>query len=391
MRLMSDADMKEEVEVLLKKFWDNIPSGQTIFTPGQSNELLTRIFQTPELRDSERIEYRPFSTLFRWAAAASVAIVVLSGTYFALRENRGSKPAPEVAHDIAPGSDKAMLTLANGRKITLDDAPVGVLVENGQVVISKSADGSLIYNADVNAGNDGTSVEYNTISTPLGGKYKVILPDGSKVWLNAGTTLKYPTRFDQKQRRVELRGEAYMEVNAAQAEKDAPGDKIPFQVLSGDQLVEVLGTHFNINSYEDEKFARTTLLEGRIKVKSVKKGNELKLVPGQRSELSSSGELKLFREADMEEAVAWKDDIFSFNGSDVYSVMRQISRWYDVEVQFENDLPREHLTGYISRKVPISSAIKMLEQSSDLKFRLEGRKVTVSNPKPAKSNTNDYN
>ncbi len=374
---MAEKGRENIVNGLLETYWQGIDPEAGLFAAGESAHLLQRILSAAEAqgaRPPEEVPLRSYRVFYR-AAAACVLLLLLAGTYLAVRRTGPDAPVAATFENISPGGEKATLTLANGRKIALDDVPVGVLAEQGAVTISKPGEGSLVYHLDDLTGRSPgrEAVEYHTISTPVGGKYRVVLPDGSRVWLNAATTLRYPTRFEGAQRRVELKGEAYLEVNTL----GRNGERVPFQVLSGDQLVEVLGTHFNINSYEDEKIAKTTLLEGSIRVRSVAGGRELKLVPGQRSELSANGELKLFKDADMEEAVAWKDDFFSFNGSDVRSVMRQISRWYDVEVQFEPGLPREHMTGYISRKVPLSRVVTMLEQTSDLRFRLEGRTVWV--------------
>ncbi|GAA4438937.1 hypothetical protein GCM10023091_20360 [Ravibacter arvi] len=378
-RLISETGREEAVNDLLGAHWANIDPDAALFAAGESEHLLKRIQAATEAYEDPVIPAAPvrsYRLIYR-IAAASILLLLLAGSYLVLvRRPVSGTSVAATFKDIAPGGEKAMLTLADGRQIALDDVPVGVLAARGDVTISKPGEGALVYHLDDKSEKNvaGQATEYHIVSTPVGGKYKVVLPDGSRVWLNAATTLRYPIHFEGPQRRVELTGEAYLEVNTVAGEA---GRRMPFQVLSGGQLVEVLGTHFNINSYEDEKTAKTTLLEGSVRVRSRVGGHELKLVPGQRSELSADGKLKLFRDADLEDAVAWKDDFFSFNGSDVYSVMRQISRWYDVEVQFEPGLPREHMTGYISRKVPLSGVVAMLEQTSDLRFRLEGRKVTV--------------
>lgn len=389
MLLMADADREEEVNSLLKEYWDAFDPEKVLFTELESDALLDRMLQSPGLTSTHR---RPGPRWRRyrweWLAAASLLLFITVGTYLAVRQQFVTdKVSEKPIEDVEPGREKAMLTLSSGRKIALDDAPVGILAEQGPIKISKAEDGALIYNVTTGgqSPHPDEADEYNTISTPRGGRYKVVLPDGTRVWLNAATTLRYPTRFGNKVRRVELTGEAYLEVNSVGATGAERGSKVPFQVASGHQLVEVLGTHFNINSYADEKIAKTTLLEGRIRITNVNKGNKMKLIPGQQCSISQTGELQLLKHVDLEEAVAWKDDIFSFKSSDIQSVMRQIARWYNVDVSYEGSIPDEHLTGYISRKVPISRVVKMLEQTSDLKFRIEGRKLVVMNSKHHKN------
>jgi ferric-dicitrate binding protein FerR (iron transport regulator) len=208
---------------------------------------------------------------------------------------------------------------------------------------------------------------YNTISTPKGGQYQVTLSDGSKVWLNAASSLRFPATFSGKERKVELTGEGYFEV--------AHNKKMPFHVTVNDLDVEVLGTHFNINAYADESAIKTTLLEGSVKVV---KGNETKIIePGEQASVTTSeDEINVKQQVDLEQVVAWKNGIFQFERADIESVMRQISRWYDIDVDYHGRVS-EHFGGTISRDVNISDVLKMLEMTGGVNFKIDGKKVIV--------------
>jgi transmembrane sensor len=256
-----------------------------------------------------------------------------------------------------------MLTLADGSQIMLDSAANGVLAQQGNTNIVKQQDGQLSYNSK---GIPEAAIAYNTLTTPPGGQYKLTLPDGSKVWLNAASSIKYPTAFIGNTRQVETTGEVYFEIA-----KDASK---PFKVLQNEMEVEVLGTHFNINGYIDEAVFRTTLLEGSIKI-TTPKGNDI-LKPGQQAQVQKTGVVKIINDADLEETMAWKDGNFYFENSDIYTVMRQIARWYDVDVTYKGTVSK-HFLGTISRNVNLSQVLSMLQQTGEVKFKIEGRKVIV--------------
>lgn len=305
-----------------------------------------------------------------WAAAAVLFIFISSAVYFLVNTNTNdnsalvninNSAAPE--DDRLPGGDKAMLTLADGSQIVLDSAGNGILAEQGNTKIIKQQDGQLVYNA-AGAGTD--VIAYNTLTTPRGGQYKITLPDGSKVWLNAASSLKYPAAFTGNDRKVEITGEAYFEVA-----KDASK---PFKVQVNQMEVEVLGTHFNINGYGDEEVIRTTLLEGSVKINTAAGSNLLK--PGQQAQLQKTGRIKLINDADLEETMAWKDGNFQFENSDIKTVMRQLSRWYDVEIEYKGTVSK-HFIGTISRDVNLSKVLAMLQQTGEVKFKIEGKKVVV--------------
>lgn len=304
-----------------------------------------------------------------WLMAASIIVCFSVGLYF-MYSNR--QPLPQVTqtksnkHDFLPGSNKAILTLAGGKQILLAGASNGRLAKQGHVSINKTADGKIIYNA---TGEKQNEVLYNTVSTPRGGQYHLTLTDGTEVWLNAASSITYPVTFNGKIRDVQISGEVYFEVTH-NAQK-------PFKVTSGMQTVEVLGTHFNINSYPDELQQKTTLLEGAVKV--VTSSDAVTLSPGGQSIIDNASKehkIKVVENANTEEAVAWKNGKFAFNYTDIGSVMRQISRWYDVEIEYEGKVPDKKLSGSFSRNTNASNALKLLEFSG-VNFKIEGRKIII--------------
>lgn len=264
--------------------------------------------------------------------------------------------------EITPGGNKAVLTLANGTSINLSNSQNGSLTTQGNIKISK-ANGMLSYNI---VNNKNSEMLYNTISTPRGGQYQLILTDGTKVWLNAASSLRYPANFIGKKRQVELTGEAYFEV-AHNIDK-------PFIVKLHNMEVEVLGTHFNINSYEDESNIKATLLEGSIKINQPD-GSQL-LKPGQQAQVNKSGVIKIIKKVDEESVIAWKNEKFQFVRADIQTIMRQIKRWYDVDVEYQANIPT-HFGGSISRNVNLSQVLNIMEQTQKVNFKVEGRKIIV--------------
>lgn len=293
------------------------------------------------------------------AVAASIVLTLSAALFFYFDQPMDTTAL--AGNDIAPGSSKAVLTLSDGTKVSLSTVANGQIADQSGVMVSKEADGQLVYGHDGAEGSD--EPVYNTVETPKGGEYEVTLPDGSHVWLNAATTLKFPASFKNlKERRVEIDGEGYFEV--------AKNKDLPFKVMSKGQEVEVTGTHFNVNSYADEPVTKTTLLEGRVQV------NGQVLSPGQQAILNA-GTLKVVK-VDGEVETAWKDGEFVFSGDDLQSVMRKISRWYDVEVVYPEKLNNSgHFDGEFPRKNKLSAILKMLESTGNLKFEVEGRRVTL--------------
>ncbi|MCC8408178.1 DUF4974 domain-containing protein [Mucilaginibacter sp. UR6-1] len=304
------------------------------------------------------------SVWLRYAAAAVILIGITVGGY-ALLQNKAQKQIAGVVHDAAPGSNKAVLTLANGQRIVLDDSGKGEIAKQPGISITKTADGQIVYQVTNAQANAGEQAVQNTFSTPKGGQYNIILPDGTRVFLNAASTLTYPSYFSGSERLVSLTGEAYFEV--------AKNKSMPFRVRSQGQTVEVLGTHFNINAYADEQSIKTTLLEGAVKV--LNNTSSVTITPGQQAVVT--GNTITRHDVDTGEETAWKDGVFAFEDADLRSVMRQISRWYDVDVVYDDNLPDDKFYGEISRNSKLSEVFKILELNN-FKFRINGKTVTVS-------------
>lgn len=308
------------------------------------------------------------------AAAAAILIFMSAGAWFYL--NRGHIPPQtdqialkQLKDDVLPGGNKAILILGNGKKIVLNDMKDGVVAHQNGITAIKTKDGQLVNKVeDSSKLIDNLPISYNTVSTLRGGQYQVILPDGTKVWLNAASSLKYPTAFTGNERNVELTGEAYFEV--------AKNAAMPFRVRSAGETVQVLGTHFNINAYEDERVIKTTLLEGSIQITYqqakvlIKPGEQARIVAG------STNKIMVDENADTEEAVAWKEGYFQFNHADIQTVMRQISRWYNVTVRYEGTVSSKDFGGAIERNLKLSQVLKILEKSQ-VHFTISGKEVVV--------------
>lgn len=298
----------------------------------------------------------------RMVVAASVILLLSAATYFLMDYQRPQVLAIAQAAKLAPGSIKATLTLANGREILLSGARNGKLSQQGSSSVTKLIEGRIAYN--VNQQSFDPKTIYNTMTTPRAGQYSLILADGTKVWLNAASSIRYPTAFTGIDRQVELNGEAYFEVAHNRAK--------PFKVKSGGQVVEVLGTHFNINSYSDESSVKTDLLEGSVKISANAK--TMLLRPGQESVFSRS-EI-LVQQANTQAAIAWKNGIFSFNHAELPTVMREIARWYDLEVSYEGAVPAASITGTVDRNVNASQFFQILKDL-DIHFKIRGKRITI--------------
>lgn len=303
-----------------------------------------------------------FNVFYKYAAA--VLLVLSIGFYF-YNQNRNEKLAMAKLDEL-PSGNVAVLTLADGKRISLPDAKNGKLAEQTGVQIFKTAEGQLSYSG-VDAGHSQKSIGFNTISTPKGGQYQVQLPDGTKVWLNAASSLSYPASFAAVDiREVKLKGEAYFEVAKVSGK--------PFQVKTDRQMVEVLGTHFNINSYEDEPLTRTTLLEGLVRVAALGKSEMLK--PGQQAVLQKGGIAVL--NVDAAATVAWKNGYFQFNDEELESLMRKVVRWYDVKVVYEDpELKKVRFAGLTNRFLKVSELLQTLKMTRQVDFEVNDRTITV--------------
>ncbi|WP_256010338.1 FecR family protein [Desertivirga xinjiangensis] len=363
-------------EQALKTYWDQqwrevLAEDKSSWQIPKEQEILNRILSHRNSKSKKSLNYRFM------AAAASILIVMAAGLFF-LNQERTASPKQSKIVNIVPGRNTATLTLANGKKIKLSDAANGELANEAGVKITKSEDGEITYeivggNPDNDSGSG--SDNWNTLSTTNGETYRVRLPDHSEIWLNAASSIKYPVNFaKQATRKVELTGEAYFEV--------AKDKSRPFIVHTKDQVVHVLGTHFNVNAYENEHYIKTTLVEGSVRVQRVNTGKSTIetepqiLKPGEQSLLSEQG-IKV-RQADIEESVAWKMGFFKFRDENIQSIMRKVSRWYNVEVVYVGEIPTSGIEGSVSRYDDINQLLDLLESTGLVKFKIRNNKIIVS-------------
>lgn len=361
----SDTEM-HELEAWFQSFEHN-PNITEGFSPEQRFKAKAALFsRINESIDREldipppRRQAKQVSIFARLMIAASILIAVSVSAYFFLRQQKPvEQTAENLTTDFAPGNNKAMLTLGNGQKIVLTGAKNGRLATQGNVVINKTADGEVVYGSD----GKNEAIAMNTMTTPRGGSYHLTLSDGTGVWLNASSSIKYPTAFTGTGREVEISGEVYFEV--------AHNAQMPFRVKTGTQTVEVLGTHFNINGYD--KPVKTTLLEGSIALAA---GDLKKVIkPGQQA-MVMPGDIRTQR-VDVDEIVAWKDGFFDFTDADIQTVMREFSRWYDIDVVFDGPVTTETFTGRIPRSWSFAKVLKLSKSFKSIHLTIEGRRVMV--------------
>ena len=360
--------------------WHRNVADQDAEFPGEEESVEEEIL----LRLNKQIKpLKPHNRFFKsWAIAASILFLLSFGAIFFIRKNSNTQKA-RLAHNIiiGPGGNKAVLTLANGQKISLTDAQKGQIIQQSGVQISKTADGQVVYTAANNSEESSAAiaaVQYNTMETPRGGQFQLFLPDGTRVWLNAASSLKYPVDFGASgDRKVELSGEAYFEV--------AHNKDRPFKVVTARQVVEVLGTHFDVNAYTDEPNTKTTLLEGSVKVTGGE--NSAMLKPGQEANLTDHFKIA---DVDTEEAVAWKNGYFRFDDEKLETVMRKVSRWYNVDVVYrDNDVKNDLFAAVTTRFADISTLLKIMEQTGDAHFSIEGSTIKISKSRSTPSIKNN--
>lgn len=323
----------------------------------------------PEL--DRRKSVRRLRPWMKYAAAACLAALMATAGYFIFftgdRQQRSSQTAE--AFNVIPGNtNKAILTLGNGTSIVLDSAANGRLTDQEGATVTKPEDGSLTYLKDDTVHGPAQLTAYNTIRTPGGGTYKIVLSDGTGVWLNAASTLTFPVVFTGTERTVTISGEAYFEV--------AKNARMPFRVNTQGAVVEVLGTHFNISAYSDDPLNHTTLLEGKIRL--VKGGKSVVLKPGQQARYTEDGgSISIIEQVGADEAIAWKNGSFNFNNQDLVTVMNQISRWYNVNVKYEGRKPDVSILGMMNRNTDLATVLKSLELTSGIHFTLEKGSIII--------------
>ena len=345
------------------------PSGRAEFV----DRLLKKVHGTEQRQTARQIRkadqrikpgIRRLIFRYRWIAAAVFIILAVSAWFFYLHSVTGSEVTNVTMASLIPGGNKAVLTLGDGSRIELDSAADGKLTQEGGAAIVKLADGKIAYQAA--AGTKG-KILFNTMATPRGGEYQVVLPDGTRVWLNAASSIRYPNLFVGDRRQVEVAGEAYFEV--------AKDDNRPFVVKAAGIDIQVLGTAFNLMAYPDEDAVKTTLVSGAVKVQ---KGNIGQLLrPNQQASLPVGSNNFVLSEPKMREVLGWKEGHFRFEGVKITTIMRQIARWYDVEIEYRGVPPSNEFNGSLLRNTNASHILKALERTGNVHFKIEGKKVIV--------------
>jgi ferric-dicitrate binding protein FerR (iron transport regulator) len=392
MQLVATQCTDEELEQLMQEAYQDFSPSMPVFSEETGKALLQAVQQQAAAAtagmvtmDSREVPVRPLPSRQRsryrqWYTAAAVILFLAAGAWLwrsgsGKITGNGSQLAT-VQPAIVPGSNKATLTLADGRTIILDSLSTKdtITEQNGVKVINLAA-GQLSYNKSA-IRDPRSEISYNTLTTPRGGQYQVILPDGSQVWLNAASSLRFPVYFRGTERRVELKGEAYFEI--------AQNATMPFRVQvvtqPGNQMnVEVLGTHFNIMAYEEEQQIQTTLLEGSVRITNPISKNPTSaiLLPGQQAQCEDN-HIKVVQSADLEQVMAWKNGIFRFNGMDIRTVMRQLARWYDITVAYDSEVKGQNFEGEIPRKENISKVLQILENTGVVHFKTAGKTIIVT-------------
>ncbi len=367
-------DQHKELDNWVAASDDNLRMFERLTDEKNLDEMM-RWMQTVETEKAlqEKTDHLPFTkpvTSNRWRRilpyGIAASVILLIGLFvlkpFTRKDSKSQEIVINPSNDIAPGGSKAWLTLSDGRKIILDSAINGELASEGGTVITK-IDGQISYENDKGLA---TTILNNSITIPRGGRYQLVLSDGTRVWLNAESSIEYPVTFSGKERLVRISGEAYFEVA-----KDAAK---PFRVSVNDVVVEVLGTHFNVNGYRDEPFTSITLAEGTVKVSSG--ADEKLLKPGEQARVNGRGETSV-TPANLEEALAWKDGKFLFTKAPVESIMRQVARWYDARIVYRGK-PADLFTAELSKDVPVSRLLHFLELTDRVHFKIEDKTIIVS-------------
>lgn len=383
MYLMNQENRKEEVEAVMEEVWTQYQATSGIISAEKGKDIVEQILNQKQTPTISRRNVFPFR--FRWAAAI---LIIISCSILVWQQ---WKPSPQEGytnladnpnHDVQPGREGAILTLSDGTHIELDTIRSGIINSEIGTALEVS-EGKLAYNLtnfDSNRLNS-AQVQWHTLTTPKGRQFSLELPDGTKLWLNAASSIRFPIAFTGKERTVELTGEAYFEVT--------PSPDQPFIVITRQQQVKVLGTHFNINAYDDEDAEKTTLLEGSVQVSGwghddVNTGFQARqknilLKPGQQLTVAAGagGSKTDVTTVDLDQVIAWKNGVFNFHRQSLQSAMRQISRWYGVEIVYEKNIPEVQFGGKVQRNLQLSQIIKGLADE-EVSFRIEGNKLIVS-------------
>ena len=357
----------KEEQLLVEQWYEQFGSGDLYMNEHIVEVHMDEVWARLKKENSKSIAQRLWMPA---KIAASIILILSIATYFFLKYVRDDQQDTELSFSqVQPGGNKATLTLSDGTVIALEEIKAGVIKEMDEVKISKASGGIITYDIKDSGSSTQNKTQLNVIKTPKGGQYQVRLPDGTSVMLNAASSLKYPAVFTGKERVVELTGEAYFDVS--------PNRNMPFIVKSTGQQVKVLGTHFNINAYEDEAGIVTTLEEGVV---SIFGGGEVVTIkPGQQTFLQADKSLRV-AEANLKTALAWKNNKMTFKNTGIAEIMRQISRWYNIKVEYQGAIPEDTITGTISRSSDLSSVLKMF-QGMEIKITLvqtpQGNKLII--------------
>lgn len=381
-KYLSGKATPEEKELLNKWYHSFNDDAVEVRLSGLQNEeqiaerIKLRLLSTIQNNTKDKVAMPQRRIWWRIPAAAAVFLLIGSAIFFTINNKdkkqevaKATPTKPQLKNDIAPGGNKAVLTLTDGSTIILDSAANGTISQQGNIKVQKLDNGLLAYTVNGKQVTENDEAFYNTISTPRGGQYQVTLADGTKVWLNAASSIRFPVVFTGTERKVVITGEAYFEV-AKNAGK-------PFRVKAASSDIEVLGTHFNVNAYDDEAAIKTTLLEGLVKVSSSANQSPRFLKPGQQSGITKEGKINVANNADIEEVMAWKNGRFQFNSADLKSILRQISRWYDVDVVYKGNA-NLHFTGQLTRNDNVSKVFEELVLTGEVHFKIEGKKIIVT-------------
>ncbi len=366
--MLEDPDYQQQVSALFGVLWNSEQTNEDILGSDIAGRISENILAAGKKNNSSRLS-RPNNW---WWAAAS--IVIIFTTVWLSKTKMAEKPyisasVTKVSSPILPGGNKAILTLGDGREIDLTKAANGIIDSKSDVAIVKGKDGRLTYSVKTQDNKTTpTEISFNTITTPKGGQYEIVLPDQTTVFLNAASSLTYPVTFAGNERRVQLKGEAYFEVS--------PNKQMPFLVDVGSTNIKVLGTHFNVMAYQDEALSRTTLLEGSIAL--TVQGRHALLSPGQQAIVGQEGQSIEIKQINADDAIAWKMGYFKFTRENIPAIMRKIARWYDVEVVYEADCSNIIYGGTISRGKNIQELLHKIELSGSVQFKIKGRRVIVS-------------
>lgn len=359
--LASKKDNQVDLENLMEECWGHFVPTEQPFNLDARNRMLNAIHSHKTLR---AVRY-PNTMLWRILSAAAAIVIVIGVLFYTQFQKDQARDLSMDTATIVPGKSGATLTLSNGKKIQLGSLANGKIIDESGVVISKSTDGKLVYSVKENTAD---GIKMNTLSTARGETYQINLPDGSQVWLNAASSITYASNFsNQKVRKVIFEGEGYFEVKKDKSR--------PFIVESSGQQIEVLGTHFNLNTYPEEHEKKTTLLEGRVAVKLPGISQSTILNPGEQS-VNSDNRI-LTREVDVEDVVAWKDGEFVFNGDDFRSMMLAIGRWYNVEISFDYMPKDAAVEMHFSKNRDLKEVLKRMESVGNIKFKIQGRRISV--------------